>query len=48
MRFSTHMVLLALAAGLAAWATVGRLGDMDAITDSMAMLDEAELDAWFI
>lgn len=48
MRFSTHMVLLALAAGLAAWATVGRLGDMDSITDSMSAPDESEVEAWFI
>ena len=48
MRFSKNMVLFALAAGLAAWATVSRLGDMETIAETLPTLGESELDAWFI
>ena len=48
MGFSKKMVLFALAAGLAAWATVSRLGDVDTIAQTLPTLGEAELDAWFI
>ena len=48
MGFSKKMVLFALAAGLAAWATVSRLGDVDTIAQTLPTLGESELDAWFI
>ena len=48
MRFSTNVVLLALAAGLAAWATVSRLGDVETIAEEMPAPSESELDAWFV
>jgi len=48
MRFSKNVMLLALAAGLAAWATVSHLGDVETITETLPALGESELDAWFI
>jgi hypothetical protein len=47
MRFSKNMVLFVLAAGLAAWATVSHLGDVETIAE-LPTLGETELDAWFI
>ena len=48
MRFSKNVVLFALAAGLAAWATVSRLGDVETIAEEMPAPGESELDAWFV
>jgi len=48
MRFSKNMVLFALAAGLAAWATVSHLGDVETIAETLPSLGESELDAWFV
>jgi len=48
MRFSKNMVLFALAAGLAAWATVSHLGDVETIAQTLPSLGESELDAWFV
>ncbi len=48
MRFSTQFVLLALAAGLAAWATVSRFTAAPEIEEPAKSLSEPELDAWFI
>ncbi len=48
MKFSRNVVLLALAAGLAAWATVTRLGDVETIAETMPSPSESELDAWFV